>query len=206
MSLMRTHNIRKSLLLQKVRNSLVPKTNRSTTTQTISIPRTTIHTILLLFLRRWITPDTIRSHLLIIIIFMLVRGINPSNLGHIQNVLYTTSLHGRIRNRPRDAPMNAKDILIHHRCQRQPIKGLIGRFPHFIPNLFPKPFSTLCNIRSCPIMFFPPIHIPRFMIATQQEHLMGQHQLHRQQVRHHLQTRHAPIDIISQKDKVPGGQ
>lgn len=40
------------------------------------------------------------------------------------------------------------------------------------------------------------------MIASQQVHLVGQRELHNEQIRHAFQTAHAPVDVVAQKDKV----
>ena len=40
------------------------------------------------------------------------------------------------------------------------------------------------------------------MIAPQQVHLVGQRELHNEQIRHAFQTAHAPVDVVAQKDKV----
>mmetsp|Transcript_15051 Transcript_15051/g.31959 ORF Transcript_15051/g.31959 Transcript_15051/m.31959 type:complete len:318 (-) Transcript_15051:992-1945(-) len=164
MSFMSSHDVRESLLLQEVCHSLVTETNGSATTKTVSVSCPSIDRRIFLMLRRRIRPNAIRRHLLIIIILVFVRRVDPRNLIHVQNVLYPSALHTRVRNRTGDTPVNAEDVLIDDSRQRHAIEGRIGHFPHLIAQIVAEPFATLVNKRSGAVVFLPPVHIASLVI------------------------------------------
>ena len=72
--LVRTHDVRESLLLQKVRHGLVPEADRASAAEAVAVPGLAVHAVLLLLLGRRIRPDAIQRDLLIIVLLVLVRG------------------------------------------------------------------------------------------------------------------------------------
>mmetsp|Transcript_30894 Transcript_30894/g.61926 ORF Transcript_30894/g.61926 Transcript_30894/m.61926 type:complete len:469 (+) Transcript_30894:213-1619(+) len=203
MRLMSPHNIRKPLLRQEVADRLVPKTNSPSAPQTISIPRLLVHASSLLLLTCRVAPNTIARHLLILILLVLIRRIDPRHLAHVENIPNPPSIRIGIRNRPRDPPVNAENILIDHRRQGHAIERLVNLIPQLKSHSLAKPLLTLINKTPRPVMLLPSVHIPRFVIPPQQKHLVRQRQLHGKQICHALETAHAPVDVISQKDEIP---
>ena len=60
-----------------------------------------------------------------------------------------------------------------------------------------------CNTMYCSTNpYSPSIDIARLVVPPQQVHLVGQRELHNEQIRHALQTAHAAVDVVPQKDKV----
>mmetsp|Transcript_29615 Transcript_29615/g.62389 ORF Transcript_29615/g.62389 Transcript_29615/m.62389 type:complete len:264 (-) Transcript_29615:862-1653(-) len=203
MSFVCTHDVGETLLLKKVCYSLVPKTNGTTTTKTVSISSLSVNCRVFLMFRRRIGPDAVGRHLLIILILVFVRGVDPRHPVHIENILYPSTLHRGVRDGTGNTSVNTEYILINYSSKRHTIKRRVGHLPDLVSQLISKPLATLVNERPRPIMLLPPIHVASFVITTEQEYLLGQHQFHCQQIRHHLETRHAAINVISQKDKVP---
>ena len=113
----------------------------------------------------------------------------------------TRTRQGR-RQGSRNASMNTKDILINHGGQGQTIKGLIANFPDSIANVIAKAGPTLIHETPIAIMFFPSIDIPRFVIAPQQVEFGRILQFQGKQIGQTFQTLLAPIDIVTQKQKV----
>lgn len=166
MSLVSPHNVAKSLLLEKVCHSPMPKTYGSTTPQAIPISTLPIHTLPLLFLRCRITPDTIRGNLLILLILMSIRWIDASHLRHIQNIFDPSTRCTLIRNGPWYPPMNTKHILINHGTKRHPIKCLVRCLPNFVPQIVPESISALINEGAGAVVFLPAIDVASFMVST----------------------------------------
>lgn len=204
MGLVRTHDVRESLLLQKVRHGLVPEADRAAAAEAVAVPGLAVHAVLLLLLGRRIRPDAIRRDLLIIVLLVLVRGIDPRDLAHVQYVLDPPPLDRRVRDGTGYAAVDAEDVLIDDRGQRHAIEGRIRDLPHLVPEVVAEPVPALVYERPGSVMLLPAVHVARLVIAPEEENLVGEHELHRQQVRHHLQARHAPVDVIPQEDEVPG--
>jgi hypothetical protein len=94
MSLVSTHNVRQTLLLQKVRDSTMAKADGTTTTERVTKSSGRIDTGTLLLLRGWVGPDTIGRHLLMILVLMFERGVDTGNVRDGQYVLNPSPLDG----------------------------------------------------------------------------------------------------------------
>mmetsp|Transcript_29251 Transcript_29251/g.70568 ORF Transcript_29251/g.70568 Transcript_29251/m.70568 type:complete len:372 (-) Transcript_29251:1305-2420(-) len=206
MGLVRAHNVRESLLLQKVRHGLVPEADGPPAAKAVAVSRPPVHAVIFLILRRGVGPDAIRRHLLIIVVLVLVGGVDARDLRHVEDVLYPAPLHLRVGDRAGDAPVDAEDVLIYHGRQGHSIEGGIGHLPHPVSQVVPEALPALVDERPGAVVLLPAVDVARLVIPPQQEHLLGEHELHREEVRHHLQAGHAPIDVIPQEHEVPGGE
>ena len=178
MGFVSSHNVRKTLLMQKVSHRLGSKANGASTSQRFTISRIRVHRMLFLFCWRRIWPNTIRSHLLRSIVFMLIRRINSSNRWYVKNILNSSILAHRSWN----ASMHTKDILIDYTSQWKAIKHLITGLPHTVSNIITKAIATLPQEGSFSIMFFPSIDIASFVVASKQKDLVGESQFHGEEV------------------------
>mmetsp|Transcript_23109 Transcript_23109/g.64075 ORF Transcript_23109/g.64075 Transcript_23109/m.64075 type:complete len:319 (+) Transcript_23109:1541-2497(+) len=115
-------------------------------------------------------------------------------------------VHG---NRPWDSPVDAKNVLVDDRHQGHPIKDLVAGLPDSIANVSTKTveaFLALPDEGALAVVLLPPIDIPSLVVSSQQKYLVWILQLHRQEIRNDFQTVHAPIHVVAQKQKVPGGE
>ena len=69
-----------------------------------------------------------------------------------------------------------------------------------------RPTNTCNNIYCSIHPYSPSIDIARLVVPPQQVHLVGQRELHNEQISHALQTAHAAVDVVPQKDKVARSQ
>mmetsp|Transcript_8636 Transcript_8636/g.24246 ORF Transcript_8636/g.24246 Transcript_8636/m.24246 type:complete len:275 (-) Transcript_8636:68-892(-) len=94
MSLVSTHNVRKTLLLQKVGHGTMTEADGTTTAERVTEASGRIHPSTFLLIRGWVGPDAIGRHLLMVLILMLERGVDAGHVGDRQDVLNPSSLDG----------------------------------------------------------------------------------------------------------------
>mmetsp|Transcript_18012 Transcript_18012/g.44827 ORF Transcript_18012/g.44827 Transcript_18012/m.44827 type:complete len:240 (-) Transcript_18012:967-1686(-) len=179
-----SHNVRKTLLLEKIRHGLVSETNGSATTEGFSVTGIGIDAVHFLFRRGGIAPDAIGGNLLIDIVFVHVGRIDAGNLGDVQNVLDAGGgraskvriSHG---NRAGNSAVDTKNILVDNRGQGQTIKDLVARLPEPVSNVIAESVSALPDKGSFAIVLLPSVDIACLVVSSEQKDLVRVLQLHR---------------------------
>lgn len=82
---------------------------------------------------------------------MFVGRHDASNVGHRQNGL---DLSGVTSNQPRNASMNAEDLMVNHSAERKTIKRLVDLLPHELTQLITKTILSTVIIANIIITSF----------------------------------------------------
>jgi hypothetical protein len=180
------HDVRESLLLEEVRHGLVPEAYRAAAAEAVAVSGLAVHAVLLLLLGRRVGPDAVRRDLLVIVLLVLVRGIYPRDLAYVQYVLDPPPLDRRVRDGTGYAAVDAEDVLVDDRRQGHAIERRIGELPDLVPQVVPEPVTALVYERPRAVVLLPAVHVAGLVIAPEEEDLLGEHELHREEVRHHL--------------------
>ena len=159
---------------------------------------------------------------------MLVRGVDPCNLGHAQYVLYPRL--------PRDgagnAAVDAEDVLVNDGREGDAVEDLVRLFPDSVADLLPEPteasegmrrvrlsmkhcfaraqplsspLPALVYVAPLPIVLLPSVNIPSLVVPPKQEHLVRQEELHGEKVGDDLEAGEAAVDVVAQEEEVAGG-
>mmetsp|Transcript_10086 Transcript_10086/g.28721 ORF Transcript_10086/g.28721 Transcript_10086/m.28721 type:complete len:451 (-) Transcript_10086:225-1577(-) len=203
MGLVGAHDVREALLLQEVRDCLAAEADGAASAQRFSEPGFRIDGMPFLVFGGRIAPDAVGCDLLAGVVLMLVGWVDSGDLRHVEDVLDARGIH---RHGTGDPTVHAKDVLIHDAGQRESIEDLVARLPNSISDVIAKPIAALVDEGAFGVVLLPAVDISRFVISAQQKDLIGELQLHRQKVRGDLQTGHSAIDVISQEQKVAGGE